>query len=71
MAVIGLCYCVTLWHMSIGAGVVGTITFQQVHDTPHAKASAQGHDKGLQSIDCGTEKLHRTSILRGCPGQKI
>ena len=37
---------VTLWHMSIGARIVGTITFQQVYDTPHAQASAESHNKG-------------------------
>ena len=64
-------FCVSLRHMSIGARVVGTVTFQQVHDAPHAKTGAQGHDKGLQSVDRGTKKLHRTSILRVFPGQKI
>ena len=54
--------------MSIGAGVVGTITFQQVHNTPHAKASAQGHNKGLQSIDSRRKELHKTSISPGFPG---
>lgn len=63
--------CVTLRHMSFGARVVLAVTFQQVHDAPHAKTGAQGHDKGLQSVDRGTKKLHRTSILRVFPGQKI
>lgn len=32
--------CVTLWHMSISAGIVISISFQKVYDTPHAKACA-------------------------------
>ena len=64
-------FCVSLRHMSIGAGVVGPVTFQQVHDAPHAQASTQGHNEGLQSGNCGTEKLHRTSILRVFPGHKM
>lgn len=44
--------------MSIRAGVVGTITFQQVDHAPHAEASAESNNKGLQSSDSGSEKLH-------------
>ena len=67
MAVIGLCYCVTLWHISIGAGVVGTISFQKIDHTPHAKASAEGHNEGLQSVDSRSEKLHIASLSPGMP----
>ena len=47
--------------MSIGAGVIGTVTFQQVHHAPHAKASAEGNNEGLQSVDGRSEKLHIAS----------
>ena len=57
--------CVTLSHMSIGARIVGTITFQQVYDTPHAQASAESHNKGLQSINSGRKELHIASISPG------
>lgn len=32
--------CVTLWHMSISTGIVISISFQKVYDTPHAKTCA-------------------------------
>ena len=51
--------------MSIGAGVVGTISFQQVYHAPHAKASAEGNNEGLQSVDSRSEKLHIASISPG------
>lgn len=50
--------CVTLPHMSICAGVVGAVALQQVDNTPHAKASAEGNHKGLQSGNGRSEKLH-------------
>ena len=50
--------CVTLSHMSISAGVVRAIALQQIDHAPHAKASAEGNHKGLQSGDGRSEKLH-------------
>ena len=50
--------CVTLSHMSISAGVVRAIALQQIDHAPHAKASAEGDHKGLQSGDGRSEKLH-------------
>ena len=55
--------CVTLWHMSIGAGVVATIPFQQVDAAPHAEASAQGNNEGLKDFDCGVKKFHGSFLL--------
>ena len=57
--------CASLPYMSIGARIVGTITFQQVYDTPHAQASAESHNKGLQSINSGRKELHIASISPG------
>ena len=51
--------CVTLWHMSIRAGVIIPVTFQQVDDAPHAKTSAKGNNEGLQNGDCLIEKFHK------------
>ena len=59
MAVIGLCYCVTLWHISIRAGVVVAVTFQQVDDTPDAETSAQSDNEGLKNGDSLIEKCHK------------
>ena len=44
--------------MSISAGVVRAIALQQIDHAPHAKASAEGNHKGLQSGDGRSEKLH-------------
>ena len=54
---------VTLWHMSIRAGVVVAVTFQQVDDAPHAETSAEGDHEGLKNGDSLIEEFH-TSISR-------
>ena len=51
--------CVTLSHMSIGAGVVVAVTFQQVDDTPHAETGTEGDNEGLENGDCLIEKFHK------------
>ena len=51
-------FCVSLRHMSICAGVVGAVAFQQVDHAPHAEASAEGNYEGLQSGNGRSEKLH-------------
>ena len=54
-----LSYCgVTLWHMSIRAGVVVAVTFQQVDDAPDAETSAEGDNEGLKNGDSLIEKCH-------------
>ena len=45
--------------MSISAGVVVAVTFQQVDDTPDTKTSAEGDHKGLQNVYCAIEKCHK------------
>ena len=60
--------CVTLWHMSIRAGVVVAVTFEQVDCAPDAEASAQGDDQRLEHLDSRIEKLH--SKTRGLAAQK-
>ena len=58
--------------MSIGAGIVGPVPLQEIDDSPYAQASAQGHNKGLQSGDRGSEKLHISSFSPGSfPAIKI
>ena len=49
--------------MSICAGVVGAITFQQVNTAPHAEASAQGNNEGLKDFDCGVKKFYGGFLL--------
>ena len=58
-------FCVSLRHMSICAGVVVTIPFQQIDRAPDAEASAEGHNEGLQSVDSRSEKLHIASLSPG------
>ena len=50
--------------LAFRAGVVRAITFQQVNTAPHAKASAQGHNEGLQDFDCAIEKFMVISSLQ-------
>ena len=50
--------CVTLSHMSIGARVVISITFQQVDDTPDTKPSTQSDNESLKNGNCLFKKCH-------------
>ena len=55
-----LSYCgVTLWHMSIRAGVVVAVTFQQVDDAPYTETGTEGDNEGLENGDCLIEKFHK------------
>jgi len=51
--------------MSISAGVVRAIALQQIDHAPHAKASAEGNNEGLQSVDGRRKELHIASISPG------
>ena len=48
--------------MSISTGVVRAVALQQIYHAPHAKASAKGHNKGLQSVDGRRKELHITYL---------
>ena len=50
---------VTLWHMSIGSGVIVAITFQQIDDAPHAETGTESDNEGLKNGDCLIEKFHK------------
>ena len=63
MAVIVLCYCVTLWHMSICAGVVVAVAFKQVDCTPDAETCAESNHEGLKNGYCAVEKCHIRFLL--------
>ena len=45
--------------MSIRAGVVVAVTFQQVDDTPYAETGTEGDNEGLENGDCLIEKFHK------------
>ena len=51
--------CDTLPHMSIRAGVVVAVTFQQVDDAPDAETSAKGDNEGLKNGDSLSKKCHK------------
>src|SRR5699024_10570548 len=40
------------------AGVVLTVSFQQVYNAPDAEAGTERYNQRLQYIDCTVEKLH-------------
>jgi len=44
--------------MSICAGIVIAVSFQQVDGTPNAKTCTEGNDQGLQYGDRAVEKCH-------------
>lgn len=54
---------VSLWHMSIRAGVIVAVTLQQVDDAPDAKTGAQSDDESLQYGDCTVEEFHKVTSL--------
>lgn len=49
----------SLLTMSISAGIVISVTFQQVDDTPDAETSAQSDNESLQNGDCLIKKCHK------------
>ena len=54
--------------MSIRAGVIIAISFQQVDCAPDAEACAEGDDQSLEHLDSRIEKLH--SKTRGRTAHK-
>ena len=50
--------CASLPYMSICAGVVVAVTFQQVDDTPDAETGAQSDNEGLKNGDSLIEESH-------------
>ena len=54
--------CVTLWHMSIRAGVVITVTFHQIDNAPHAEAGTDGDHQGLENRDSRAKEFHNLFI---------
>ena len=54
--------CASLPYMSIRAGVVVAITFQQVDDTPDAQTGTQSNNEGLKNGDSLIEKCHKLKL---------
>ena len=55
--------CVTLSHMSISAGIVISISFQKVYDTPHCETGTEGDNERLKNRDSLIDESHRFSSL--------
>ena len=53
--------------MSIRAGVIVAVTFQQVDSTPHAETGTQSHNQSLKSFDSRVKEFHsRFSFIHRC-----
>lgn len=52
------CFCASLPHMSIGAGVVVAVTFQQVDNAPDTETGTERDNEGLKNGDCLFKKCH-------------
>lgn len=59
MAVLCVLLFASLLTMSIRAGVVVSVTFQQVDDAPYAETGTEGDNEGLENGDCLIEKFHK------------
>lgn len=56
--------CVTLRHMSFSAGVVISISFQEINNTPDSQSSADGCYQGLQDRNTTAKKLHNVLVAK-------
>ena len=57
-----------LFHsLAASAGIVLTVTFQQVNYAPDAEARAERNYQRLQHFDCRIEKLHPKTRGRAAP----
>ena len=63
LGIMGCCLfkflCVTLPHMSIGAGVIVAVTFQQVDNAPDTETGTERDNEGLKNGDSLIEKCHK------------
>ena len=50
--------CASLPYMSIGAGVVVAVTFQQVDNAPDTETGTERDNEGLKNGDCLFKKCH-------------
>ena len=48
----------SLLTMSISAGVVVSVAFQQVNGSPNAETCAKGNNQSLKNADSRVEKFH-------------
>ena len=62
--------------LALGSGVVVAVALQKVDRAPHAQASAQSHNEGLQNGDRTVEKRHNLVLLKDrgrsiCPARFV
>ena len=53
-----ICVVASLPYMSIGAGVVVAVTFQQVDNAPDTETGTERDNEGLKNGDCLFKKCH-------------
>ena len=58
LTVLVLFCCASLLTMSISAGVVVSVAFQEVDGSPNAETGTEGDDEGLENADSRVEKFH-------------
>ena len=57
-----------LFHaLAASAGVVLTVSFQQVNYAPDAQTGTEGNNQRLQHLDCTVEKLHLKTRSHAAP----
>ena len=56
-------HCASLLAMSIRAGIVVSISFQQINAAPYAERASECDNESLKSIDCRIEKIHIYTFL--------
>ena len=61
--------CDTLPHMSICAGVVVAIAFQQVDDTPNTETGTQSDNEGLKHFDSRVKEIHNRFLQKRACGR--
>lgn len=53
---------ITLWYISIGAGIIATVLLQEIDNTPHAQASAQSNTN-ICKEEHVDEWVHLTGVI--------
>ena len=48
--------------LGLCTGVIVTVTFQQVDDTPNAETGTESDNEGLENTNCGSKKCHRLNV---------
>ncbi len=60
-------FCVSLRHMSIGAGIVIAVALHEVDHTPHGQTGTEGNNECLKDRNRLIDKFHRvTSLIFEC-----